>query len=274
MSDIFDLLKPPGQFRDIEDAERWCNQLYQLIRKGLGDLDLGDHDLTVGGSVTIGDTEIGEDADADIQINDDGDITTGGTINVTHIEIEGVAGATDTDPGVITDSDITDGVFTSITKTEGVDDSDSGIVYDQTTVEGVVTVTNKQAGASDATYNVFNHGVSGIVESITVTNGVVSAITNASSANIELWVIIPVTMTQTGGNAGDEDNECDYTYTLTNAITSAQIDTAVDPTAGTHKFVRHGPGTCSAATYGLGFWADAQTFTLTWCNEKLETEKC
>ena len=86
-------------------------------------------------------------------------------------------------------------------------------------------------------------------------------------------VMVPATFTQTGGSAGDNTTTCSFTYTVTDATTSTELGTAVNPTASPHHFQRHGPGECKAATYGWVYMAPGG-FEIGDCNEKLVTEEC
>lgn len=87
-------------------------------------------------------------------------------------------------------------------------------------------------------------------------------------------VMFPVTLTQTGGAGGDETTEASWTYTVDDAISGDELDTAVDPTASPHKFVRHPAGAMTKANTGWAYYNAAGAFVLTWINEVLDTEEC
>lgn len=81
----------------------------------------------------------------------------------------------------------------------------------------------------------------------------------------------PVKVTQTGGSAGDEGTQCDYTYDVT-TIYGVELGAAMTPLK-----TRPPTGTMKAPddeSYGLGFYDELGVFQLYDANETLDTEAC
>ena len=114
-------------------------------------------------------------------------------------------------------------------------------------------------------YRLLNATMLGIVDS---TNKVAFVRTS------ELREMIPVAMSQTGGSDGDATTKTTYTYTITDAYTTASIGTSVDPEASPHKFKRLAAGHVTAATFGTGYWKADGAFSLVHCNEIIVVESC
>jgi|GEM_PF-3657094 len=85
-----------------------------------------------------------------------------------------------------------------------------------------------------------------------------------------LYIAVPVTMSQTGGDDGNATTAATYTYTLTDAETSTSLQTSVNPTSGYFRRIK---GPVVPATAGLAF-TDGTNWIVTWCNEVNEEGTC
>jgi len=84
-------------------------------------------------------------------------------------------------------------------------------------------------------------------------------------------VLHPVKVTNDGGSSGDEDTQCDFTYTVKTiyGTTIAEEVTPLKARPATGALVAP-----SASSYGLGFWDENGDFQLWDANETLDTETC
>jgi len=92
--------------------------------------------------------------------------------------------------------------------------------------------------------------------------------------NIKVGHVFPITLSQTGGDAGTESAATSWTYTVTDAITGAELGTGVNPTTGNHKFVRQSLGQMSKATYGFASYDASGNLVIGWINEAEIKEAC
>jgi len=87
--------------------------------------------------------------------------------------------------------------------------------------------------------------------------------------------LFPITLVQTGGTAvADDTTQADWTYTVTDARTGKELGTAVNPTAGNHKWVRPAVGYMTAATAGMAYKNAARELVILWINEVVGQGPC
>ena len=77
----------------------------------------------------------------------------------------------------------------------------------------------------------------------------------------------PIKLVMDGGVAGTDTTPTTYTYTVTDAITTDSLGTAVDPTATPHQWKRPAIGNYSQATGGLAHYDNMDALTIDWINE-------
>lgn len=82
--------------------------------------------------------------------------------------------------------------------------------------------------------------------------------------------VFPVTLSQTGGSAGNSSSGATFTYTVKD-LSGVTLASGVNPTAGLYK--RPSIGKMVAATAGLAF-INGSTLVLTWVNEVPAVKKC
>ena len=83
-------------------------------------------------------------------------------------------------------------------------------------------------------------------------------------------VLVPLTFTQTGGT---DSYPATWTYTVENAITGAELGTAIDPTASPHLHQRPAVKLV-AATGGIGYYNNSGNLVILSCNEMPSFEAC
>lgn len=81
-----------------------------------------------------------------------------------------------------------------------------------------------------------------------------------------------ITLTQTGGSAGDSTTQCSFTYTV-NDMLGNELDTAVNPTASPHLWQRPTVGLMLAATSGVATYETGELVILS-INEMINFEAC
>lgn len=87
--------------------------------------------------------------------------------------------------------------------------------------------------------------------------------------------VFPITLTQTGGAAvADDTTQANWTYTVTDARSGQSLGTAVNPTAGNHKWVRPTVGYMTAATAGMAYRNAAGALVILWINEVADGAAC
>lgn len=90
-------------------------------------------------------------------------------------------------------------------------------------------------------------------------------------------------LVQTGGDSGDEDNECSYTYsvypfgdTSATALATA-VDPTSNPTSNPSVYQRPALGAMVAANWARARWVDnagTPTLLILWCNEVIDRDSC
>lgn len=86
--------------------------------------------------------------------------------------------------------------------------------------------------------------------------------------------LFPVTLTGDGGSAGDDTTQCSFTYTISDAITGAELATSVSPITSPNVCARPSVGAMVAATHGMAYTKADGTLVLCQCNETLGVEDC
>ena len=76
-----------------------------------------------------------------------------------------------------------------------------------------------------------------------------------------------ITLVMDGGVAGTDTTPTTYTYTVTDAITTDSLGTAIDPTTAPHQWKRPSIGNYSQATGGLAHYDNMHALTIDWINE-------
>jgi len=84
----------------------------------------------------------------------------------------------------------------------------------------------------------------------------------------------PVTLAQSGGSQGDEQNPATWTYDVTDPATEESLATGVDPVSSPHKWQRPGVGQMIAATFGYAHYDKDDKLVLGWINEMVDQEAC
>lgn len=86
--------------------------------------------------------------------------------------------------------------------------------------------------------------------------------------------IIPITLSQTGGVAGNKTTKCSFTYTVTHAVGTVELGTGIDPTAGNHKWQRPAVGLMLAADSGYAYYNSSGNLVINIINEMLDAAAC
>lgn len=86
--------------------------------------------------------------------------------------------------------------------------------------------------------------------------------------------MFPITLSQTGGSAGNSTTQCSFTYTVTDPETSAQLGTGVNPTSSPHTWNRPSLGTLVAADSGMAFYNASDQLVIVFVNETPDVEAC
>jgi len=85
----------------------------------------------------------------------------------------------------------------------------------------------------------------------------------------------PITLAKTAGTAvSDDTTQADWTYTVTKTLTGEELGTAVNPTAGNHKWVRPTVGHMTEATFGYAHYAADGAYIIGWINEVADGAAC
>ncbi len=79
--------------------------------------------------------------------------------------------------------------------------------------------------------------------------------------------LFPVTLKQTGGEQGDNENAASWKYTVTDALSDEELATDVDPTKSPHQWKRPSFGAMTAATFGYAHYDNDDKLVLGWINE-------
>ena len=89
--------------------------------------------------------------------------------------------------------------------------------------------------------------------------------------------IFPVTMKKTGGDAGDHQNQCSFTYTVKafpEESGAPDLETDLDPAKDPSKCQRPEIGNMKEATFGTAAVDGDGKLVIVWCNEVLSVKAC
>ena len=107
----------------------------------------------------------------------------------------------------------------------------------------------------------FQDGRTGTVVRLTGKNRVLLEIEGSTSEYVEVGgTLFPVTVSQTGGVAGNKTTQCTFTYTVTD-LDGNQLGTAIAP-----AMQRPALGAMTAATKGIAYMNEGAV-VLQWCDE-------
>lgn len=89
-----------------------------------------------------------------------------------------------------------------------------------------------------------------------------------ATGNDDPYGLFPVTVSQTGGSAGDATTACSFTYTATD-LDANELGTGMSPT-----WARPAAGAMVAATHGLGYYDSTGAFVLYQVDEQPDVVSC
>jgi hypothetical protein len=86
--------------------------------------------------------------------------------------------------------------------------------------------------------------------------------------------LFPVTLSQTGGEQGDHEKVCSWTYTVKDALSDEELETDIDPNESPHEWKRPSLGAMTKASFGYAHYDNDDALVLGWINEVIEVESC